>query len=56
MQKFHENDYNSLYQEDAFHQEINAFLRAIRENLVPIPLSTYLEALLVAEQLKQKLQ
>ncbi len=42
--------------EDAFHQEINAFLRAIRENLVPIPLSTYLEALLVAEQLKQKLQ
>ncbi len=41
---------------DAFHQEILAFLTAIRENQVPIPLSKYLEALLVAEQLKQKLQ
>lgn len=41
--------------EDVFHQEILAFLRAIRENQVPIPLSTYLEALLLAEQLKQNL-
>ncbi len=33
--------------EDAFHQEILAFLKAIRENRVSIPLSKYLEALLL---------
>ena len=41
--------------EDAFHQEILTFLRAIRTNQVTTPLSTYLSALELAEQLKQKL-
>ncbi len=42
--------------EDGFRQEILAFLKSIRENQVPFPLSSYLEALLLADQIKQKLK
>ena len=42
--------------EDGFWQEILAFLKSIRENQVPFPLSRYLEALLLADQIKQKLK
>ena len=42
--------------EDSFQQEILAFLKSIRENKVPLPLSIYLEALLLADQIKQKLK